>query len=507
MSTLDENDLDYKIFNLPKSGRRSASPASLSELLIQSLFVGKSFYPRFISHFNNSFYSIWSVEDVAKRDLIKDSTKKEQIDKEVAKKLFGSFKQKLNKAIRVDKHKATDKELLELCSGVFAFLSKAREQTESCRIILAPSPRLKLIQSKIHHDLSYFNVHSSAFGFAKNRSALDCANFHLFGHDKKIELLINLDIKNFFGSVLESDIKQSLSAHGFGEEQIKSILNHSTILFSQKNALKLMISACLSLLRWDTVHQFFVDQVIRQLPLYMRASSIISSKIVFRSFVSMYLCWIIELAIKKKWIDKHEIFSAFKELLNLGPQIKLGSRFLPQGSPTSPTLSNIAVKRMDYRLAGLAQKYGAVYSRYADDMSFTWTKRTGKKRINAFVATVQGVIRNHGFNLNSKKTRIVGSGGRMDIVGYIINSGKPTISSKYIDSVRSEILSMDISNTKQRHKSLFGYQNQVESIRGKISFIHSACPEKAQKLLDLLNKQSPPSISEPRRIEVSLDHE
>ena len=93
----------------------------------------------------------------------------------------------------------------------------------------------------------------------------------------------------------------------------------------------------------------------------------------------------------------------------------------------------------------------------------------------------------------------------MDIVGYIINSGKPTVSSKYIEAVRKEILSLNSATTK--HKSLLNYQNSLESIRGKISFIQSACPEKAQKLLAIFSKLSPPSGSETRRIEVSLDHE
>ena len=505
MSTHNENNLNYKVFSLPKSGRRTASPTSLSELLIGSLFVGKSFYPRFVSHLNNSLYSIWRIEEIAKRDLTTNVYEKEKIDKHIAEKLFVSFRQKLSKALKADKNKTTEKELYEICSSVFGFLSKAKEQTENCRIILAPSNELKAVQSKIQRDLSYINVHSSAFGFAINRSAFDCANFHLLGHYKKIELLVNLDIKNFFGSVLSSDLTNALSAHGFDKDNTKYILHNSTILFTQKNAIKLMVDACFSLLNWNCVHKFFSEQMTSQLPAYMRGNSVLRSSTVFKSFLSKYICWIIETAIKNKWIDKSSVFDAFKDLLNLGSQIKPGHRFLPQGSPTSPTLSNIAVKRMDYRLTGFAQKHGAIYSRYADDMSFTWTERMGKKRINIFISSIQGIIKNHGFELNNKKTRILGTGGRMDIVGYIINSGKPTVSSRYIEAVRKEILSLNSATTK--HKSLLNYQSSLESIRGKISFIQSACPEKAQKLLALFNKLSPPSGSETRRIEVSLDHE
>jgi len=40
---------------------------------------------------------------------------------------------------------------------------------------------------------------------------------------------------------------------------------------------------------------------------------------------------------------------------------------LPQGSPTSPVISNILCATLDRRLNGLAKKFGATYTRYADD--------------------------------------------------------------------------------------------------------------------------------------------
>ena len=44
---------------------------------------------------------------------------------------------------------------------------------------------------------------------------------------------------------------------------------------------------------------------------------------------------------------------------------------LPQGSPSSPLLSNIVCSSLDQRLSALAQRYGVTYSRYADDMTFS----------------------------------------------------------------------------------------------------------------------------------------
>ena len=44
---------------------------------------------------------------------------------------------------------------------------------------------------------------------------------------------------------------------------------------------------------------------------------------------------------------------------------------LPQGSPTSPTITNILCQRLDRRLAGLSKRFGVTYTRYADDITFS----------------------------------------------------------------------------------------------------------------------------------------
>lgn len=46
---------------------------------------------------------------------------------------------------------------------------------------------------------------------------------------------------------------------------------------------------------------------------------------------------------------------------------------LPQGAPTSPKLSNVVNYLMDVNLSRVALEYGAVYTRYADDITFSTT--------------------------------------------------------------------------------------------------------------------------------------
>ncbi|MBI3409583.1 MAG: RNA-directed DNA polymerase [Planctomycetes bacterium] len=45
---------------------------------------------------------------------------------------------------------------------------------------------------------------------------------------------------------------------------------------------------------------------------------------------------------------------------------------LPQGAPTNPCLSNLVNLPLDEKLFQIAQKSGALYTRYGDDLTFSW---------------------------------------------------------------------------------------------------------------------------------------
>ncbi|MBU8898758.1 hypothetical protein DRW03_11035 [Corallococcus sp. H22C18031201] len=92
---------------------------------------------------------------------------------------------------------------------------------------------------------------------------------------------------------------------------------------------------------------------------------------------------------------------------------------LPQGAPTSPAIANLVCRRMDARLAALAAKVGATYTRYADDLSFSF--RQPPERLGRFFWWVNAILQQEGFAENGPKRRVMRQGGRQRVTGLTVN--------------------------------------------------------------------------------------
>ena len=94
-------------------------------------------------------------------------------------------------------------------------------------------------------------------------------------------------------------------------------------------------------------------------------------------------------------------------------------RCLPQGASTSPALSNIISYEMDKKLAALATKYNLVYTRYADDLTFSGDVFPAQQ----ILPLIKQIIREEKFEINHKKTRFLSGHKRKIITGVSISSG------------------------------------------------------------------------------------
>jgi retron-type reverse transcriptase len=89
-----------------------------------------------------------------------------------------------------------------------------------------------------------------------------------------------------------------------------------------------------------------------------------------------------------------------------------------QGAPTSPGLCNAILLRLDRRLAGLAEKHGFTYTRYADDLTFSGADTA---KVAKFLQAVPAIVASEGFAVNVKKTRVMRAGRRQAVTGVVVN--------------------------------------------------------------------------------------
>ncbi|WP_375560821.1 reverse transcriptase domain-containing protein [Bernardetia sp. OM2101] len=106
---------------------------------------------------------------------------------------------------------------------------------------------------------------------------------------------------------------------------------------------------------------------------------------------------------------------------------------LPQGAPTSPTLSNVVCQKLDRRLTKLSKKYYARYSRYADDITFSSRKDVFDEK---FVNELCKIIEDENFKINPAKTRLQDYTERQVVTGLTVNE-KVNVSQSYVREIRA----------------------------------------------------------------------
>lgn len=111
-----------------------------------------------------------------------------------------------------------------------------------------------------------------------------------------------------------------------------------------------------------------------------------------------------------------------------------GRNVLPQGSPASPLLTNAICDTLDRRMKGVAKRFGLHYSRYADDMTFS-SMHNVYQEDGEFRQEISRIIKEQGFIMNDKKTRLQKVGARQEVTGLTVNA-IANVSRKYISDLR-----------------------------------------------------------------------
>jgi len=183
-------------------------------------------------------------------------------------------------------------------------------------------------------------------------------------------------------------------------------------------------------------------------------------------------------------------FYFLKSFKNKEQHLKLkilsdGLGILPQGAPSSPKLTNIALISLDNRLYKLAAKYGLQYTRYADDLTFS-----GKMEVLKQVKKIiYRVIKDENLFPNYAKTKFLKRGNPFFITGLSVHNDKVTIPKKRKIEIEHH-LHHCIKNGVQNHllKSKIENRNFKDWLLGNIAFVYSVEQDTGEKFFKQFDK-------------------
>lgn len=160
------------------------------------------------------------------------------------------------------------------------------------------------------------------------------------------------------------------------------------------------------------------------------------------------------------------------------------SRHLPQGAPTSPALANLCAFRLDLRLDALARSLGATYTRYADDLAFSGAKAFAAAT-QRFHVQVAAIALEEGFAVNTRKTRIMGSGGRQRITGMVVNR-HPNLQRREFDTLKAMLTNCLRHGPETQNRE--GRADFRAHLQGKVAYAAMVNPARGERLKELLGR-------------------
>ena len=155
---------------------------------------------------------------------------------------------------------------------------------------------------------------------------------------------------------------------------------------------------------------------------------------------------------------------------------------LPQGTPISPTLTNLMMIPIDYTISKAMRKSTPhiVYTRYADDLllssdiSFKWTDKQ-----NEIIEILKSF--NAPFQLNTKKTRYGSSAGRNWNLGVMLNKDNEIT----VGHAKKKLLKTMIHQFMQDFKEQkYWNVEDTQTLQGQMSYVSMVEKDNMDRIIE-----------------------
>ncbi|MFS2217648.1 reverse transcriptase family protein [Telluria sp. Tellsp104] len=166
---------------------------------------------------------------------------------------------------------------------------------------------------------------------------------------------------------------------------------------------------------------------------------------------------------------------------------------LPQGAPTSTTISNLVMFEQEYKLVSSLEGQGFVYTRLIDDITVSSEKVVSNERLTKIVNRIAKMISSYGFHLHPDKTQVRSRANPkelMSVTGLWLNRGTPKLEKRKRVEISAQVIKL------RRKAELHGrfsddYHQEYTSISGKVALLQRLKHSRALRLRNLLEDIEP----------------
>ncbi|MGH7127734.1 MAG: reverse transcriptase family protein, partial [Planctomycetaceae bacterium] len=146
-----------------------------------------------------------------------------------------------------------------------------------------------------------------------------------------------------------------------------------------------------------------------------------------------------------------------------------------------PALANLSAYSLDVRLNGFARAYGANYTRYADDITFSGPAGL-LRALPSFLPLVTQIIRSERFQVNLRKRKVVRDNQRQVVAGVVVNERTNVARPEFdrLKAILTNCLRHGAATQNRDH-----HDNFASHLRGRIAHVAQLNSARGMKLLKL----------------------
>lgn len=151
------------------------------------------------------------------------------------------------------------------------------------------------------------------------------------------------------------------------------------------------------------------------------------------------------------------------EAIRLLAQLVTRSMVLPQGSPASPVLANLACADLDLQLEAFAVEKGVRVTRYADDIVCTGVQECDPQQVcKRLVEIVEGC----GWSINDSKTRVDLDASQAQVLGLLVHRSElrlPKAARNRCRRIRWDLRQLSgVSDLAPRDRGFLAYADSLD---------------------------------------------